>query len=468
MKLKPIITSVSIYAMLFALTLIIPIAVAIYYQESFDTFYKLMLGIFLVATPLYYSGKQTTNELNRIDGFLLIIFTWLILCAIAAIPFLVTLDNASYVDSWFEAVSGLTTTGAEVFQIDQWPNSLKIYHQFLQFLGGLGIIVLGIAIMPLLGNNASTLLDTEHSVQKEQRITPRISKAAKQLWKLYLTMVILSAFCYKFAGLTWFDAWSYSFTTFSTGGFGIYSDSIMHYNSNLVSVVACIFALLGSLNFTIIFTAIRQKQIMTALKFPETKMLAKYIVFISFIVVINSIRLSNQTSILNSVGSVIMMITTTGLQVANISQWPSFLSHLVLTIAVIGGSSCSTTGGIKMARIISIQKEISALFKQLLHPRAISSNLKTNSLIHGFIALNIIVYLISILLMLDMGYSLESAFAGVTACLTNVGMSIGKLSNGYQNLSNAAKWLLSFLMLIGRLEATTILIVLSPFFWQEI
>lgn len=470
MKFISIAALISSFSMIFATTLLVPLITALIYGEPIQVFCDVILVVFAIAGPIFFLGRRQTHDLTRIDGFILVVATWVTLCLIAAIPFYLSIPNQSIIDCIFEAVSGLTTTGAEVFNnIDLWDHSLKIYHQFLQFLGGLGIIVLSIAIMPLLGHNACALLDAEHTSNKEQRLTPRINKTAKLLWKLYISMVILSLLAYHLAGLAWFDAICYSFTTFSTGGFGIYADSLMHYNLSAVNIIACCFALLGSFNFAILYSSIKQKQIALILKFNETKCLFVCLLITSTILSIFMLKANQQFDLIGWLGSTIMMLTTTGLQIAEFQTWPSLASHLLLISALIGGASGSTTGGIKMHRVLLISQEIKNMFKHILHPRVItnSSNNKTN-LIHGFLALNFIIYLIAIILMLDFGYDLETAFAGVTACLTNVGVTIHALSDGYHDLNSPAKILLCTLMLIGRLEATTIIVLLTPYFWREV
>lgn len=471
MKFISIAALISSFTMIFATTLTIPLFVAIYYGEPINIFCDIIISVFAISGPIYFFGKKNICDLTRIDGFILIFFTWIILCLIAAIPFYYTMQEYSLVDCIFEAISGLTTTGAEVFNnINLWPYSLKFYHQFLQLLGGLGIIVLGIAIMPLLGNNVANLLDAEHNTKSEQRLTPRISKTAKLLWKLYISMIIASTVCYKIAGLPWFDSVCYAFSTFSTGGFAIHSDSLMHYNLPLVDIVACCFAILGSLNFAVIFKAFEQLQPKILLLSKESQYFFKYLIGLASIVCLLMLKNQNNYDFFDWIGTSIMMITTTGLQIANFNSWPMIVTHILILAALIGGATGSTTGGIKIARVMAIQQEISCMFKHLLHPRTITSNenRQSNNYIYGFLALNFLIYLIAIIIMLDLGYNLETAFAGVTACLTNVGISINDLSNGYHALNPISKMLLSSLMLIGRLEATTIIVLLTPYFWREI
>lgn len=456
--------------MIFASTLCIPMLVAINYHESIRIFCDIILTVFAIAGPIYIVGRKKISELTRIDGFILIFCTWLVLCLIAALPFYFYLPNTNIINCIFEAISGLTTTGAEVFNLDFWPHSLKFYHQFLQLLGGLGIIVLGIAIMPLLGSSAATLLDAEHNTKSEQRLTPRISQTAKLLWRLYLSMITASAFCYKFAGLEWFDAICYACSTFSTGGFGIYNDSLMHYKLEPVYLVSIVFAVLGSLNFAVIFKAFQQLQPKTIIQAKESKCFFKYLIACAALTCFFMVKYQYEHNFFAWIGTSVMMLTTTGLQIANFNSWPLIVSHFLLLSALIGGTTGSTTGGIKIARVMAIQQEISCMFKHLLHPRTVTNNdyQRSAHFIYGFLALNFIIYLVAIILLLDFGCNLETAFAGVTACLTNVGISINDLSDGYQALNSESKALLSILMLIGRLEATTIIVLITPHFWREL
>lgn len=469
MKALSFLKLISIFNIIFAMTLILPTLVAIYYNEPYDAYLKIMTYILTLTIPIQLLSKTSKSELKRIDGFIVIVGTWVTLCLVASVPFYLILEKANLIDCIFEAISGLTTTGAEIFEnIDSWPQSLKIYHQFLQFLGGLGIIILGIAVMPLLGQNVSTLIENEAT--KDQRLTPRINNTAKQLWKIYLYMLISSVLLYHFAGMPWFDAFSYGFTTFSTGGFGIYSDSLMHYHSHAINIIASFFALLGSLNFAIMFNAIKQRRPFIILSHNETKYLFKYILSLTLIIAILMLINKSDTNPIEYVTSLIMMITTAGLQISEFNDWPSFLAYLMLLASILGGASCSTTGGIKMHRVMLIHQEIAAMFKQILHPRAIKPSFQgiNSNLIHGFLSINLLVYIISIMILIELGYSLDTAFASVTACLTNVGVTIGDLAHGYHDLSSSAKATLSVLMLIGRLEATTVLVILTPYFWREI
>ncbi len=471
----------SIFCLLFACTLTLPALVALGHHEPSTPYWTSALYIGVPSLMLAFHLRSTQDTLHRLDGFLLVVATWVTLCVCASLPFFFVLHDAPIMDVLFEAVSGLTTTGAEAFQdVETWSHALQFYHQYLQFLGGLGIIVLGLAIMPLLSQTGHALFAADvPGPTKNQKFTPRLQEMAKLLWRLYVGLTVACAVGYHLAGLSWFEACCYAFSTISTGGFGIHANNIGHYHQNAVLWLATVFMLCGSMNFGLHVLVIRQRSFKPLRHQPELNMFLKWILATFVLCWLNT--LVHHASSFDfsglSIGlmTAVAMVSTTGLQATHFGTWPTFSPILLMLVAMVGGCSGSTSGGIKMARWMVIQKEVACLIKQTLHPRAVVSvfqeslavSEKMVVAIRGFLCLTLVLYVILLLAFMATGYDFETAFAAITACLSNVGVSIGTLMHGYHHLNAHAKALLIVTMLLGRLEITTLIVLMTPKYWQD-
>lgn len=468
--------------MLFSLTLIPPIAISYFYQDgahiSFITSLSIIFSIGFLAWVPVYKSKQ---DLKTRDGFLVTSLFWLVLGLAGSIPFmLVEQTLMSFHDAAFESLSGLTTTGATVIQqLDGLPESILFYRQQLQWLGGIGIIVIAVAILPMLGIGGMQLYRAETpGPVKDSKLTPRITQTAKVLFLMYLAITIACALSYWAAGMTLFDAICHSFSTVAIGGFSTHDASMGYFDSPLILVVCIVFMIFSGINFALHFSAWHNKAIMHYLKDAECKFYLNCLLIGSLVTVGYLLLLSyyNFTdSLLNGVFEFVSILTTTGFGVADYSQWPTFLPFMLLLFAFMGGCGGSTAGGMKVMRVMLICKQGIRELNRLIHPNAVIP-IKVGGKavpdrvidgVWGFLAAYIVCYMIMMLILIATGLDFTTAFSAVGACINNLGPGMGDVALHYQDISITAKWVLCFAMLLGRLEVFTLLVLFSPMFWRH-
>ena len=405
---------------------------------------------------------------------------WTVLSFFGAIPFFMQLyPDVSFTDSLFETVSGLTTTGATIFDhLHTFPRALLYYRQQLNLLGGMGIIVLAVAIMPMLGIGGMQLYRAEATGPvKNTKLKPRIAETAKILWMIYVGLVLLCIASYRAAGMPLFDAVGDAYSTVSTGGFSLHTASFSFYHSNIINIIAIIFMLAGAINFGLHFYFLQQHRLSVYTKNPECVGFLK-LVFFAFLITIGTLYWYQQPiteeTVINALFTVVSSITTCGLTVTNFSEWPAYLPFFIMIIALIGGCAGSTSGGIKVVRYLLLKAQIKREIKHLIHPQAVYEN-KLGDVtlpnpvvqsIWAFTSLFFSLVVIIFLLLLATGLSVTTAFGAAIACLTNLGASIGSVSNSFHSISLLAKWILIVAMLAGRLEIFTILVLFSREYWR--
>ena len=475
MRWNIILTVLGMILCLFSFTLIPPVIVGLIYKENVIlNFVYTFIVCFLLGFMLWSNGDKKQFELRNVEGIMVVVLSWLSLCMIAALPFILGATNVSLIDAIFEAVSGLTTTGNEVFLgLDYMPKSVQYYHQQLEFVGGLGIIVFATSVLPLLGVGGMELYQAEiGGPVKDSKLMPRIKDAAAMLWKIYVGMILLCILCYQVAGLDLFEAICAAFATVSTGGFSIHDGSFSHYNNRAVDIVAIIFMLAGSVNFALHFSLIVRRNLLVYFKNFESKIFFR-IIGVAILITLFEIGFS-QENFLNACFTVVSMMTTTGFTTTNFSSWSGCLPPMMLFLALIGGMTGSTSGGIKVMRAIFIYREGLAELKKLSHPKAICSvSLDGENLpsyiadsIRGFISVFLMIYIFLVLLLMQCHLSFYDSFAAVTSCLSNAGASIAGLSKDFSHLSDTVKLILTFAMIAGRLEIMTLMILFTPTFWR--
>jgi len=442
---------------------------------------------------LWLPYSKHNKELRTRDGFVIVVMFWSILGLFGALPFhfsepLSTLNpDWKYVDALFESLSGLTTTGATVItQLDDLPKSLLFYRQFLQWFGGMGIIVLAVAILPMLGIGGAQLYRAETpGPVKDSKLTPRITETAKQLWFIYLTLTVTCALAYWFAGMSAFDAITHSFSTVAIGGFSTHDASLGHFNSAAIETIAIIFMLLAAVNFALHFhtaRTIRQKHYKASLlhywKDEELRFFLSVILTICLITV-GTLWLTNNMSFNDSfrqgVFEVVSIATTTGFATADFAQWPAMLSFLLFTAAFMGGCAGSTAGGLKVVRVLILLKQGMREIQRLIHPNAIIHvKLGSNPIpdrvaeaVWGFFSVYTFVFIVMMLALLATGLDQVTAWSAVGATLNNLGPGLGDVAVNYGGINEAAKWILCFSMLLGRLEVFTLLVLFTPMFWRD-
>jgi len=401
---------------------------------------------------------------------------WLVLSLAGSIPFY--LSGMSPIDSFFESMSGITTTGATVISnIESLPESLKFYRQLLQWMGGMGLIVLAIAVMPLLGIGGGQLFKTDiPGAMGEQRLTPRIQETAKALWSIYLGLTVLCVIFYTVAGMSIFDAVSHAMSTVSIGGFSTYNNSIGHFNNLTIEIICMVFMLLSAMSFALHYFSIYKSKSLKYFYDPELRFFIS-ILFIIFIlaVSINALSVQSDLSIRELTFHTISTVTTTGFGISDTSSWSFSISFLLLIGAFIGACSGSVGGGVKSWRVMIMLNHAYSNIIKMIHPnsvltlkvgsKSVDDNVATS--VWGFFSIYVISFVVLLLAVLISGLDLETAFSSVGACLNNLGPGLGMVSDNYSEINAFAKGILAFAMLLGRLEIFTLLIILTPMFWAK-
>ncbi len=466
-----------------SLMMLPPVLVSLWYKDGTAGMFLLSAAILLSAGALIYLPvRHATRDLRLRDGFLVVVSAWLALVLVGALPFLlITTPHISYVDAVFESMSGLTTTGATIVtHIDNLPRALLYYRQQLQWLGGMGIIVLAVAILPMLRIGGMQLYRAETpGPMKDHKLTPRITETAKALWLIYVGITMLCVFAYWLGGMKLFDAVSHAFSTVAIGGFSTHDDSLAFWNSPTLEIVAAIFMIIAGVNFALHFTAWRRASAQPYFLDPELKvyigLIFAFAILASFALYLTGTYDSLTTSFRYGSFQVISAMTTTGFTTANFYTWPGFLPVLLICIAFIGGCAGSTAGGMKVYRIILLYRQSIREIHRLIHPHAIIQikigGQKTSdtviSAVWGFFFLYIANFAVMTLLLTATGLDAETSYSAVGACITNMGPALGNAGANYASLNDTAKLILCAAMLMGRLEIYTLLVILSPVFWRD-
>ena len=468
--------------MVFSVTLAPPAMVSFWYQDNAEFSFILAFAITLATgLMLWFPVIRTKRDLRTRDGFLITSLFWVVLALFGSLPFIFsTATQLSIVDAVFESLSGLTTTGATVMtNLDTLPPSILYYRQQLQWLGGIGIIVIAVAILPMLGVGGMQLYRAEApGPVKDSKLTPRITETAKALFLIYLSLTIACTLSYWLAGMSFFDAICHAFSTVAIGGFSTHDASIGHFQSPTIMLVAMFFMLISAVNFALHFTVWRERSLRTYLSDPEFRFYSAMVVVGTIITVIYlyfTHTYSMERSLLEGSFELVSILTTTGFGVADFSAWPTFLPFMIFMFAFMGGCAGSTGGGIKMIRVMLIFKQGIREIYRLIHPNAvfpIKLGTKTVSnrvveAVWGFFAVYVIAYLTMTLALLATKTDFVTAFTAVGACLNNLGPGLGDVSAHYGGLNAPAKWILCFAMLLGRLEVFTLLVLFTPAFWRK-
>ena len=465
--------------MMFAGTLMIPIVTSLSFSDgNLQTFIVSLLVFFIIGTLLYFpNSKIKSSDIKSKEGFLIVVLFWLILSLFGSLPFILDKDlSLSFVDALFESISGWTTTGATIIDdLENLSPSILIYRQMLQWLGGMGIVILALAILPMLGVGGMQLYKAESTGPiKDNKISPRIAETAKSLWRVYIGLTTVCALLYFFAGMSIFDSVAHSFSTIAIGGFSTYNDSIGHFNSPIIEFVCIIFMLLAALNFILHFLAMKSGSI--AIYFKDTEVRSFTFIIIIFLSLIYVFHLVNNSDIplRHIIFQLISFITTSGFTSTSYESWPSFIVFTLLLVSFFGACAGSTGGGIKIIRVVLVLKLLKKGLLRTLHPtaqvpvkindQAISDEVASN--IYDFIVFYILSYMILSFLLLIFGNDIATSFSSVASCLNNLGPAVGDAVNSYSSLSTSSKYVLSFTMILGRLEIYTLLIILTPYFWK--
>ena len=476
MNLKSIVNLFSILVLFFSLSYIFPIIISLIFDDgATELFIYTLLGVGLIGLVGLLATRKVDNELSQKDGFVIIVLFWVVLCFAGSIPFYLSGMNA--IDSIFESMSGITTTGATVISnLDTLPESLLFYRQLLQWMGGMGLIVLAIAVMPLLGIGGGQIYKTEiPGAMGEQKLTPRIKETAQVLWLIYLGLTVLCAILYYLGGMGSFDAVSHAMSTVAIGGFSTHNDSIGHFNSIAIETICIAFMLLSAFSFTLHYFAVFKKKPLKYFYDPEIRFFMSILAII-FIICAMISNISNYGPNLRELAfHSVSMLTTTGFSISNSSEWPFSISFILLIGAFIGACAGSVGGGVKSWRVLIMINHAHKNLMRIIHPNSVISlkigtknvNDEVATSVWGFFSIYIISFIILLLFVLITGVDFESAFSAVGACLNNLGPGLGIVSENDANINSASKGILAFAMLLGRLEIFTLLVILTPMFWSK-
>lgn len=467
---------------LYSFSLLPPMLVALFSKErSWFAFCMTFFTFFTLGGGAWYATKRTGIQLKTRDGFVIIVLFWLLFSVISAMPF--WLDDSvgmSFADALFEGVSGITTTGATVIgDVSSLPNAYLYYRAQLNFIGGLGVIVLAVAVLPLLGIGGAKLYQSEMPGPfKEERLTPRLADTSRSLWLTYLLLGLVCSASYMLAGMSAFDALCHGLSTVSLGGFSTRSESIGYWHSSAIELIAGLFSLLSAVNFTVWFVAFTRR---TLQPFRQNAELRFFLLITLIVVLITAWQVwhagmySAPASLIHAFFLTSSMITDNGLATGDYASWPAHTIVLLLMASFFGGCVGSTCGGIKALRFLVLFKQSRHEVHQLAHPRALMSirigeTVVTERVLQSvwsFFFLYILFTVFFIFMLNIMGYDLMTAFATVAACINNMGLGFGETASTFGTLSEDAKYLMCAAMIMGRLEIYPVLILFSRFFWRK-
>ncbi len=483
MQLSIVAKTIGLLLMVFSFAQVPPIIVDLIYAEG--EYFSFLLSFVLTVLGgliLWWPFKDTKKDFRLREGVLIVVCFWIVLSLFGTLPFLITdsISNLSFSEAFFESMSGLTTTGATVLsQLDDLPKSILFYRQQLQWLGGMGIIVLAIAVLPLLGVGGMELYHAESSGIAKDRLTPKLKNTAIALWKIYVSLTVLCALGYFVTGMSIFDAVSHSFSTVAIGGFSTHDASIGYFNSISIEMVAMFFMFLAGINFSLHFLAWNNKSLIDYIKDSEFKTYAMVLVVSSVIVIIalgiNSEYSSSIETIRHSLFHTISIATTTGFTSQNYSSWPAAIPVFLIMMSFIGACVGSTGGGIKVIRILVMFRLGMKEIHKFIRPNAqvsvklngASINEKALVSVLGFFSLYAITFFLILMLLMFAGLDQVTAYSATAATMNNLGPGLGEVAQNYGSLGETAKWILSFSMLVGRLEVLTIIAIFHKAFWRQ-
>lgn len=483
MQYSTILRIVGLLLMMLSLTLIPPLLVEMSYHDgTYSAFYISFLSTFGLGFLIWFPFRFKTQELRTRDGFLVVVLFWAVICVVCAFPFYWSpYPNISFVDALFESVSGVTTTGSTVLSgLDHLPHSILYYRQQIQFLGGIGIIILAVAILPMLGVGGMQLFRAEFTGPvKDNKLTPRITQTAKAIWAIYVFLTLLCIISYRIGGMDMFDAICYGFSTVSTGGFAPHDTSMQFYANPFIKIMSCLFMFFGAVSFNLHYWAFGKQKFGVYSQDPELWLYIK-IMFLAFILIwitliLRGEHLNQPNLLVDTIFQVVSLSSTTGFTSVDFSLWPSFLPLLLLFLGVIGGCAGSTSGGFKVIRFLLLQKQGTREIRRLVHPRGqyvikIGGKPVSPTVIEaiwGFLAIYISSFALLLLIMLITETDFLTAYTALIATFSNIGPGLGEVAANFSSLSDFNKLLLSVAMLAGRLEIFTVAVLLSPTFWRS-
>ncbi|MFH1495184.1 MAG: potassium transporter TrkG [Pseudomonadota bacterium] len=483
-RLFPIAHVLGMVTMLFSLTMLAPLILSWWLQDGAMAAYdEAIATTFLAGLLTWWSTRRAKRELKIRDGFLLVVLIWSALAAFATIPLMVYLPELSFTDAYFETISGLTTSGATVLSdLDGLPPSINFWRTELVWLGGMGLIVLAVAVLPLLGIGGRQLYKAETpGPMKDSQLTPRITETAKGLWLVYAGITVACMISLRWAGMDWFDAVIHAFSTMGLGGFSSHDASFGYFDSPLIESVTIVFMLIAGINFASHFMVWRSKSFVPYRHDPEARLFLGVIVTsvmgLAVYLQLMGVYPDFLTALRFAAFNTVSIATTTGFANTDYNLWPIFAPLWMLFLCSFASSSGSTGGGIKMIRAQILYKQVYREMKKLLHPNGVMPTklggmVVPNKIIYAVLAF-LFIYVASIvsltLVMTASGLDVITAFSAIVAMINNTGPGLNQVgpATNYAVLTDFQTWVCTFTMLLGRLELFTLLILFTPAFWRK-
>ncbi len=429
----------------------------------------------------FFSKNNKEKELRKRDGYLVVTLGWIVMTLSGSLPFYISGAIPVYADAFFETISGYTTTGASILNdIENFPKGLLFWRSFTQWIGGMGIIVLAVAVLPILGIGGMQLFVAEAPGLSPDKIQPRIRETAKRLWLIYIGLTFMEFLLLSMSGMSYFDAINHSLTTMATGGFSTRQASIAYYNSPLIEYIIIVFMIFAGTNFTITYFALhgRFAKVFKNDEFKFYMLLLIVVAIVVTLIIYYNTGYDFERAFREGLFQIVSIVTTTGFITADYTQWTPFLTLFFFILMFIGASAGSTSGGVKIVRHLILLKNTFLEFKRQLHPSAVlpvrfngiavSQDVTFNVL--AFIMIYILVFVVGTLIMSILGLDFITSLGAVATALGNVGPGIGTVGpmDNFYHLPILGKWVLAFFMVLGRLELFTVLILFTPYYWKRL
>ncbi len=465
-----------------AIFMLLTAGVSAIYGE-YDLPYFLWSSLICISTGglLFLTNFKIPRSIGKREGYVIVTLVWLVFSFFGLLPFWLSKSIPSFTDAFFETMSGFTTTGSSILEdIEALPHGILFWRSIIQWLGGMGIIVLSLAILPVLGVGGMQLFVAEVPGPVPDKLHPRIADTAKRLWVIYVVYTCVEIVLLWIGGMTFFDAVCHSFTTMATGGYSTKQASVAYYDSPFIQYVIIAFMFVAGVNFTLSYSAFNGN-FKRIIKDEEFKYYTGFVLFTTLLVAVviyfSEDAMSVEESFRDSLFQVVSMITTTGYATADYLVWVPTLAIVMFMLMFIGGSAGSTGGGIKVMRIVILLKNAYYELRRLIHPnavipvrynsKAVSPTVVTNVL--AFIVIYMLIVGISMVIMSIMGYDLDTSIGAVATCIGNIGPGLGEVgpAANFAHIPDFGKWFLAILMLIGRLEIFTVVLLFSPYFWRN-
>ena len=480
----PIVNVLAAVVMVFSITMLVPLVLALARRDDGMPGFVISAAVsFFGGVGLWLATRRYRREMRIRDGIMLVVLAWTLLPAVGALPLMLDGRGMSFTDAFFEATSGITTTGSSVISgIDNLAPSINVWRHLLHWIGGMGIIVLTVAILPLLGVGGMQLFKAETpGPMKDSKLTPRIASTAKGLWLVYVGFTVACILGLRLAGMDWYDAVCHAFSVMALGGFSTHDASIGYFDSVRIELVLIAFHFVAVMNFATHFLAVRARTLKVYARDSEARAIMVVLV-VSCAGAAAYLRLTETyadfpTALRYASFNLITLATTCGFATTDYAQWPTFLPMWMLLLSCLVCAAGSTGGGIKMIRTLILVRQSSREILRLLHPSAVLPLRIGEQVIRNEIAFAVLaftfLYFMSVVAatfaLLLTGLDFMTAFSGVVASINNAGPGLGLVgpASNYGVLDDLQTWILSFVMILGRLEIFTVLVLFTPAFWRK-